>query len=100
MSTKVSPTTGNSTVQQLVQVNTLRLRKKGRRFADDIFKCIFFNEDVWILLKISLKFLPKVRINNIPAFVQIMTWRRPGDKPLSEPIVVSLLYMRHSASMS
>ena len=41
--------------------------------------------------KISLKFVPKVRINNIPAFVQIMAWRRPGDKPLSEPMMVSLL---------
>ena len=59
--------------------------------ADDIFKCIFLNENVWILLKISLKFVPEVQINNIPALVQIMAWRRPGDKPLSEPILVRLL---------
>ena len=59
-------------------------------FADDIFKCIFFNENVWIPIKISLKFVPKGPINNIPAIVQIMAWRRPGDKPLSEPMVVSL----------
>ena len=59
--------------------------------ADDIFKCIFMNENVWIVLKISLKFVPKVRINNIPALVQIMAWRRSGDKPLSEPMMVSLL---------
>ena len=39
----------------------------------------------------SLKFVPKVRINNIPSLVQIMAWRRPGDKPLSEPMMVSLL---------
>ena len=44
----------------------------------------------WISLKISLKFVSKVRIKNIPALVQIMAWRRPGDKPLSEPMVVSL----------
>ena len=44
-----------------------------------------------ILLKISLKFVPKVRINNIPALDQIMAWRRPGDKPLSGPMIVSLL---------
>ena len=43
------------------------------------------------LLKISLKFIPKVQINNIPALVQIMAWRRPADKPLSEPMMVSLL---------
>ena len=29
-------------------------------------------------------------INNIPALVQIMAWRRPGDKPLFEPMVVNL----------
>ena len=39
----------------------------------------------------SLKFVPKGPINNIPALVQIMTWRRPGDKPLSEPMMVGLL---------
>ena len=33
-----------------------------------------------------MKFVSKVPINNIPALVQIMAWRRPGDKPLSEPI--------------
>ena len=72
-------------------LNTLRLRENGRHFADDIFKCIFFNENVWIPIKISLKFVPKGPINNIPALVQIMAWHRPGDKPLSEPTMVSLL---------
>ena len=72
-------------------LNTLRPRQNGRYVADDIFKCIFLNENVWISLKISLKFVPKVRINNIPALVLIMAWRRPGGKPLSEPIMVSLL---------
>ena len=71
-------------------VNTLKQRQNGRNFADDIFKCIFLNENACISLKISLEFVPKVRINNIPALVQIMAWRRPGDKPLSEPMVVSL----------
>ena len=37
-----------------------------------------------------LKFVPNGSINNIPATVQIMAWRRPGDKTLSEPMVVSL----------
>ena len=46
---------------------------------------------VWTPIQISLKFVPKGLINNIPAFVQIMAWRRPGDKPLSEPMMVSLL---------
>ena len=68
---------------------TLRPRQHGRRFADDVFKCIFLDENVWISLKISLKFVPKVPINNIPALVQIMAWRRLGDKPLSEPMMDS-----------
>ena len=70
-------------------INTLRPRQNGRHFADDIFKCIFMNQNVWIPIKISLKFVPKSPINDIPALVQIMTWRRPGDKPLSEPMLVS-----------
>ena len=71
-------------------INSLRPRVNIRPFADDIFKCIFLNENESILLRISLKFIPKFRINNIPALVQIMAWRRPGDKPLSEPMLVSL----------
>ena len=54
-----------------------------------IFKRIFFNENVWISNKISLKFIHKGPINNIPALVQIMAWGRSGDKPLSEPMMVS-----------
>ena len=70
--------------------NTLRPRQNGRHFADDIFKCIFLNENVWIPIKISMKFVPKGPINNIPALVQIRAWRCPGNKPLSEPMMVSL----------
>ena len=38
---------------------------------------------------ISLKFVHRGPNNNIPAWVQKMVWRRPGDKPLSEPMMVS-----------
>ena len=71
--------------------NTLRPRQNGRRFPDDIFKCIFLNENVWYSIEISLKFVPKGPINNSPALVQIMAWRRSGDKPLSEPMMISLM---------
>ena len=74
-----------------IHVNTLRPRQHGRHFADDTFKRIFLNENIWISIKISLKFVPKSPIDNIPAFVQIMAWHRPGDKPLSEAMMVSLL---------
>ena len=59
-------------------LNTLRPRKDGRHFPDDIFKCIFVNEMVWITIYILLKLFPKGPTNNIPALVQIMAWRRPG----------------------
>ena len=83
-------------------LNSLRSRRNRRYNADNIFKCIFFKENVWIQMKISLKFVPDgPPITSIPALVQIMAWRRPGDKPLSEPMMVSLLAdMHHSASMS
>ena len=72
-------------------INSLRPRQNGRYNADATFKCIFLNGDVLIPTKISLKFVPKGPINNIPALVQIMAWRRLGDKPLSELMMVSLL---------
>ena len=72
-------------------LNTFRPKQNGRHFSDDIFSCIFLNENVWILNKISLKFVSRGQMNNIPALVQIMAWRRPGEQPLSEPLKVSLL---------
>ena len=50
-------------------LNTLRPRRNEQHFADDIFKHIFFNENVWILIKISPKFVPWGPINNIPSLV-------------------------------
>ena len=76
--------------QRKYYINTLRPKQNGRHFADDIFKRIFLNENIWIPIKISVMFVPKGSINNIPALVQIMAWRRPGDKPLSEPKMVNL----------
>ena len=72
-------------------LNSLRPRQKGRLFADDTFKRIFLNENIRIVTKNSLKFVLKGLINNIPTLVLIMAWRRPGDKPLSEPMLVRSL---------
>ena len=74
-----------------MRLNILRPRQNGRRFADDTFKRMLLNENVRASIKISLKFVPKGSINNNPALVQIMAWRRSGGKPLSEPMMVSLL---------
>ena len=71
-----------------IPVNTLRPRQNGHHFADDTVKFIFVNENVKMSIKISLKFVPWCPINNIPALIQTMTWRRPGDKPLFEAMMV------------
>ena len=71
-----------------IHFNTLRPRQNGRHFADDTFA---LKENVRISIKISLNFVPKSPIDNISALFQMMAWRRPGDKPLSEAIMVSLL---------
>ena len=78
-----------------IWLNILRPWHICPHFQDGIFKCIFL-----ISLKISLKFVPEFRINTIPTLVQIITWHRPGDKPLSEPMMRHSAYMRHSASIS
>ena len=59
--------------------DTLRPRQRGHRFPDDILKWIFMNENTRISINISLNFVPRYPIYNIPALVQIMVWRRPGD---------------------
>ena len=62
-------------------------RENACDFADNIFKCTFLNENVEIFISVSLKFVPKSPIENIPALVQIMAWRQTGDKPLSETMM-------------
>ena len=66
-------------------------------FQEDIFKFILMNKKFCILIRISLKFVPKGPINNIPAMGQIMAWRRSDDNPLFEPMLIEFTdaYMRH-----
>ena len=75
-------------------VNTLRPRQNGHHFPDDIFKWILLNENIWIQIKFSLKFVAKGSINTIPALVQrqAIIWTNDGE--------ITDAYMRHSASMS
>ena len=71
--------------------------QNGRHFADDTFKCIFMNENLCTLIQISLQFVPKGPIDNIPALVQVMACRLFGAKPLPEPMLTQFTeaYMRH-----
>ena len=52
-----------------LSVNSYPPGQNGRHFADDIFKRIFLNEKVWIVIKSSLKFVPKGPIGNDKALV-------------------------------
>ena len=64
----------------IILLNTLLGKDKmAATLADNIFKCNFVNENVLIPIKISLQFISKGLINNIPSLVQIMAWCRPGD---------------------
>ena len=70
-------------------------------FRDDFSKCFFMNENCCIPIQISVKFVPKGSIDNMPALVEKMAWRILGDKPLSAPLMAYFTdaYMHHSASM-
>ena len=65
--------------------------------ADNNFRHIFLNENDRILIWISLKCVSKHPINNKPALVQVIAWRRTGDKPLPEPMLAQFTdaYMQH-----
>ena len=65
--------------------------------SDDNFKYIFLNENDKIPIRISLKFVSRGSIVNKPALVQVMAWRRTGDKPLPELMLTQSTdaYMRH-----
>ena len=65
--------------------------------ADDIFKCIFLNENDRILIKISLKYVARTPIYDKTALVHVMAWRRTGDKQLLGPMMTQFIdaYMRH-----
>ena len=54
------------------------------------FQMHFLNENVSISNTILMKYVPYGVIDNDLSLVQIMTWRRTGDKPLSEPMMVKL----------
>ena len=75
----------------------LPLDKMATVLADDSFRCILLNENDRILMRISLKFVPRSSIDNKPALVQVMAWRRTGDKPLPEPMRIQFTdaYMRY-----
>ena len=71
--------------------------QNGRHFADDIFKCVFLNEDIWISMNISPKFVPQyssIGSDNglVPIRWQAIIWI--NDRKFTDA------YMRHSTAVS
>ena len=75
--------------------------QNGRHFTDNIFRSIFLNEEVRILIRISPKFVPNDLIDNNSALIQIMAHRLFGAEPLSEPMLIRFIeaYVRHQGEM-
>ena len=61
--------------------------------ADDVFNRIFLNESV---IKMSLQFVPRGSIDIKTALVEVMAWRRTGDRSLPQPMLTQFIdaYMR------
>ena len=74
-----------------VVINSSPPGQNGRQFTDEVFRCIFVNEKVCVLIKFSLKFVPKDPVDNSAALVYLMAWCRIGAKPLCEPMLTDSL---------
>ena len=85
------PQVPENSTWEILPGGPIELTLWGRDKMNAIFNRIFLNENVWISIKISLMFVPRGPINNIPALVQLTPWCWIGDKLLSEPMMVSLL---------
>ena len=48
-----------------VSCQHIEAETKWPQIPENVSKCIFFNENVWISIKISLRFVPKGSISNI-----------------------------------
>ena len=86
----------------LLRQGSHRAQFGANYFLSYIFICIFVNEKFCILIRITLKFVPKGLFDNMSALVQVKGWRITGDKPLPEPMVTQFTdaYMRHWVDMS
>ena len=85
-----------------VTLNPSPPEQNGHHFTDDIFKYIFIDEECHILIRISLKFVPKCSIDNKSALVQAMAWCQTDNKPLPEPMLTHFTdaYMWHQGELS
>ena len=65
-------------------LKTLSTKQKTGHVADNIFNCIFFHQNIWSLIQILLRLVPKDLINNMLPLIQVMAWCPIGAMPLPE----------------
>ena len=78
-------------------INSSPPGQNGRHFGRRQFQTHFLEWNDRIPIKISLKCVPRSSTGNKPALIQVMDWRRTGNKPLPAPMLTQLTdaYMRH-----
>ena len=96
------PQVSSDGIRYYIYLKHIEAGTRWPTFSRRHFQSHFLLWKLFYFIKMSLKFVPHGPFNNIPALVQIMAWRRSGDKPLFEPMMAYIVnaYMRHSASMS
>ena len=95
---RVHPESPSAIIHKISPVNELTSPEQNDcHFTDNNFKCISLNENDSIPIRFSLKFVLMSPIDNNPASVQVMAWRRTGTKPLPElmPTQFTDAYMWH-----
>ena len=66
----------------------MEVEKTGSHFADRIFKRMFLYDFVLNSDSYCSEIVPNGPINNNLSLAKVMAWRRKGNKPLSELIIV------------
>ena len=83
------PYTGVRSTETLLTIWLMGAEMKWTTFDRWRFQMYFLQWKYLNFNKNSRKFVPKGSINNTPVLVQIMAWHCLGDKPFSEPMMVS-----------
>ena len=70
----------------------------------DIFQTLFSNyislrDNVCIWIQISLNCVTRVAVDDKSSLVQVMAWRRTGDKPLPEPMMAHFTHRKPKVTM-
>ena len=84
-----------------ININALKPEQNGRHFCRNNFQMRYLRERYFLLIHISLKFVPRCPIDNMSALVQVMACHMLSAKPLPEAVMTQFIdaYMHHKASM-